>query len=406
MWSMTATYAVIVVASIFVGPEYCAGWKELGADMLDFFSGRLLEGSNAKNDLLIALPESLASLVVDIPIAFMLAFGARAIFRGNGKESSSRPSTKQKQPTDIFKKIFLVITLEEVFARWLFLGILWPWFGGGVAAFYILFLLGNGIWALIHLRNWAEEDPHPTWVLPQFWGGILLTILYVKHGFAVALLAHFAYDCILFCGMAKQKFDPFDLVHVGLGVIYVGLGHLCLSQNPSDALDWFRTRDTIVLEGWGLWDYIILPLILAGWAAIVFGLLGYDQSGSSRSSEENSKRKITVNHPGLFLLIILLVILLAPLVAIGANYAVFWLSTKFTASVPIAAVAAGIFWTFRKHDESLSAMCRTFWASVPLAIVVMCSLQALSLWQGYIFMWSVGILMIPIEVMAQAGRHA
>lgn len=406
---MAATYAVIVVASIVVGPEYFAGWKELGADMLDFFSGffsgRLLDVSNAKNDLLVALPESLAALVIAIPIAAVLGFGARAIFRGrNGRGSLSPSSTQRKKPaTDIFKKFFLLITLEEVFARWLFLGVLWPWLGGGVAAFYILFLLGNGIWALIHLRNWADEDPHPTWVLPQFWGGILLTILYVKHGFAVALLAHFAYDCILFCAMAKQKFDLFDLIHVGLGVIYVGLGHLFLSQEPSDALNWFRTRETIALEGWRLWDYIMLPLILAGWSAIVFGLLGYDQSGTSQSSDNN--RKITVSSPGLFLAIIALFLVLGPLVVIGANYVVFWLSTKFTASVPIAAVAAGIVWTFQKHDESLSAMCRTFWASVPLAIVFMCSLQALTVWQGYIFMWATAVLMAPIEVMAQAARQ-
>jgi len=404
LWSMAATYAVIVVASIFVGPQIFSGWKELGQDMLDFFSGRLLSSSNAKNDLFVALPESLAALVIDIPIAAVLAFGARAIFRGNGKRSSSLPSTeRKKRATDIFKKVFLVITLEEVFARWLFLGVLWPWLGGGVAAFYILFLLGNGIWALIHLRNWADEDPHPTWVLPQFWGGILLTILYVKHGFAVALLAHFAYDCILFCAMAKQKFDLFDLIHVALGVGYVGLGHLFISQNPSDALGWFTTRETIALEGWGLWDYIMLPLILAGWSAIVFGLLGYDQSGTSQSSDNN--RKTTVSSPGLFLAIIALFLVLGPLVVIGANYVVFWLSTKFTASVPIAAMAAGIVWTFQKHDESLSAMCRTFWASVPLAIVFMCSLQALTVWQGYIFMWATAVLMAPIEVMAQAARQ-
>ncbi len=410
MWSMVATYGVVALASVLVGPELCSGWKELFHDIVHFFSGQLLEASNAKDDLWVALPESLAVLVLDVPVAMLLAFAARSIFRGKQGSAASdltkASSEKKRSARDIFKRVFLVIFLEEVFARWLFLGLIWPWVGGGVVAFYILFLVGNGIWALLHLRNWADEDPHPSWVLPQFWGGILLTILYIKHGFVVALLAHFAYDCILFSAMAKQRFDLFDALHIGLGVLYVGLGHMMLSQNPSDALNWFRTRETIALEGWGLWDYTILLLILAGWSAIIFGILGYDQSGAnSDTSDSSSQKQITVHNPLLFLVILLLVVAVLPLALMGANYGVFWLSTKVSASVPLAAVAAGIVWTFRQRDESLSAMCRTFWASVPMSIAIMCALQALSVWQGYIMMWSLGLLMIPLNSFSVVGRH-
>jgi hypothetical protein len=408
-WSRLATYVVVAIASVLIGPELGSGWKELSHDMLHFFNGELLEPSNAKDDLWVALPESLAVLVLDVPVAVFLGLGARAIFRGkrgSARDLTQPSSGKKSSARDIFKRIFIVIFLEEVFARWLFLGLIWPWVGGGVVAFYILFLVGNGIWALVHLYNWTDEGPHPSWTLPQFWGGILLTILYVKHGFVVALLAHFAYNCIFFCSMAKQRFDVFDALHIGLGVLYVGLGHLMLSQNPSDALNWFRTRETIALEGWGLWDYTILPLILAGWSAIIFGILGYDQSGAnSEPSDSSSKKKITVHNPLLFLVILLLAVAVLPLALMGANYGVFWLSTKVSASVPIAAVAAGIVWTFRQKDESLSAMCRTFWSSVPISIAVMCALQALSVWQGYILIWSFGLLMIPISFLSVAGRH-
>jgi hypothetical protein len=53
--------------------------------------------------------------------------------------------------------------LEELLTRWLFLGAIPYVFGlHGPISFYVLFLVGNILWALIHLLNYRDrEDRNP-----------------------------------------------------------------------------------------------------------------------------------------------------------------------------------------------------------------------------------------------------
>ena len=81
-----------------------------------------------------------------------------------------------------FFKFFVLVVIEEFFARWFFLGILTQAsFLSGTFAFYLLFLIGNGIWALMHLNNFKnKEDQHVLRTLPQFVGGIFFTFIFVE----------------------------------------------------------------------------------------------------------------------------------------------------------------------------------------------------------------------------------
>ena len=61
---------------------------------------------------------------------------------------------------NFFFSLFVLVVAEELFARWFFLGVLTRIsFLSSTFMFYILFLIGNGIWSLIHLHNF-EEDRH------------------------------------------------------------------------------------------------------------------------------------------------------------------------------------------------------------------------------------------------------
>ena len=289
---------------------------------------------------------------------------------------------------------------------WLFLGVLWPLFGNGLPALYILFFLGNGLWALAHLYNWWDEDPHPMWVLPQFLGGVLLTVLYLKHGFLVALLVHFAYDCILWCSMKAQKFDFFDVVHIGMGVLYANVGFILLSQPIGELLLWLGEREELALPGWSFRDYFAAVLFLSGVEAVAFGILGYDHIGGSSDSENSDGAKLQLSNTSVLPVLILVpaFMLFIAAIVLVQSYVVYWIGSHLTNSVPYLAILVGLLWVGRQKSLSLSAATRVFWGSLPIASVFILTLQVLPFVKGFGFILLGGLSLFPLYGVAQFAR--
>ncbi|MBI2632823.1 MAG: CPBP family intramembrane metalloprotease, partial [Parcubacteria group bacterium] len=113
-----------------------------------------------------------------------------------------------------FASFFKAVGLEELLARWLFLGLLTriPFLSGTIA-FYGLFLVGNGLWSYIHLSNYKEvSDRKLLRVLPQFVAGIFFAYLFKKYGLFAAVLGHFMSNAILFASHKIQKFNKIDVL--------------------------------------------------------------------------------------------------------------------------------------------------------------------------------------------------
>lgn len=93
-------------------------------------------------------------------------------------------------------KYFLIIIAEEVFARYIFVGLipklwqplLWP-----------SMIVGNAIWAWVHLNNYSNpRDKILPRVFPHFVGGLLLAWVYLKFGLVASITFHLFHNSIAF----------------------------------------------------------------------------------------------------------------------------------------------------------------------------------------------------------------
>jgi hypothetical protein len=107
----------------------------------------------------------------------------------------------QEASSDGTLKAVLMLVGEEVLARWLFLGLFTIWFTGSTA-FYILFFVGNGLWAALHLINFTDADERKLiMVLPQFVLGVVLVVVYVTCGLLAVVLVHLIHNALMLSGL-------------------------------------------------------------------------------------------------------------------------------------------------------------------------------------------------------------
>ena len=164
-----------------------------------FMSGGFREVTSNHTTFLMMFPVILAVIVLELPCTIGAAVLQAKILGKSGKHAFS-DLFKETREGNHFFTFFVIVLLEELFARWFFLGLLTKIpFLSGTVAFYALFLIGNGIWALIHLSNFKEEkDRKILRVLPQFVAGAFFTYVFVKYGLLAAILAHFASNAVVF----------------------------------------------------------------------------------------------------------------------------------------------------------------------------------------------------------------
>lgn len=88
-----------------------------------------------------------------------------------------------------------IACVEEAIARGLFAGAI-----PGVFHGYLIFwaLLGNMIWALLHLANPGIGKPHPLKVLPQFAGGFIYLVGFLLFGLFGAIALHLTHDLLMY----------------------------------------------------------------------------------------------------------------------------------------------------------------------------------------------------------------
>src|ERR1051325_7585458 len=183
--SFIGTYVLILVVGIKAAP---AGL--IMAELGSFFAGGVAGIDRQPVMFLAMLPVLLLIVAVEMPISLGVGIGLQAVF-GKSKHSL-RDHLEEMAGKKIFKSLFVMVLLEELFARGLFLALLTKIpFLAGPAAFYVLMLIGNALWSLAHLSNFKEKaERHPVRVLPQFIGGLFLSYVFVKYGLLASTLAH------------------------------------------------------------------------------------------------------------------------------------------------------------------------------------------------------------------------
>lgn len=345
------------------------------SELAMLLSGKFREIDNSHTAFLMMFPVILAVVVLKLPCNVGAVILQAKILGKSGKHAPS-DFFKEMEEGNHFFTFFVLVLLEELFARWLFLGLLTKIpFLSGTVAFYALFLIGNSIWALIHLSNFKEEkDRKILRVLPQFVGGIFLTYVFVKYGLLAAILTHFASNAVLLATAKFQRINMIDGLIVGHGALCATISYALMEKPLIDILPWFADNPTFRLEGWEFWDYVKVSVFLSGCIVVIFGLLLYDRGGTGKKEASKDIGAMSIARIAGYAVVGILVI-------VGLLYGIYALLGLFIASTPHRVFVVAILYCALLHKStSGSAVARTFWSGLPDAYIMICILQALGFW--------------------------
>lgn len=353
-----------------------------GSEFLTFLSGGVNQIVSNDTMFLMMFPVILAIVVLELPTTIFAGILQAKILGKSGKHALSEMFERLGDGNHFFT-FFVLVLVEELFARWLFLGILTriPFLSGTVA-FYALFLIGNGIWALVHLSNFKESKDRKTLrVLPQFVAGTFFTYIFVKYGLLAVVLTHFASNAVLFAFYKIQRVNLIDALIVGYAALCAGVSYWLIEKPIADILPWFANSPTFILSGWEFWDYPKISVFLSSCFVIIFGLLLYD-----RGVVHQQKKGKEIGLPVYFIGIA---------IVIGLLYGLYTLLGLFITSVPYRILVLAILFTFLQKGASGSAVARSFWTGLPNVYITMCVLQALGFWLAVGYVLAETVIEIP-----------
>jgi len=389
-WSLLGSIAIVWCIAILTGSI-----KLVGQETWLLVSGNV--DQIVKNDS--TFLQMLANIfgVVSIDLIFSGLSIALVIWLvGNVKDHAITNKFKVLKARAFFFKFFILVIIEELFARALFLGLLTkiPAFSGKTA-FYVLFFIGNATWALIHLRNYQREDRKIIRVLPQFLGGIFFTYIYVKYGLFASILTHFASNAVIFSVMKKQEVDQEYIYKTVYNLILVIACYMLMRQPISDIMVWFAEEPQFVISGWKFQDYLFAFIFLESAVRFVFSFLLYDDPGFEGKKEISDKEL----RAGLALT------LAVPPILVAMVFGVYYLAGFATDYVPVRILIACILMAFLNKNVSGSAIARTFWAQLIGFYFIVCVVQALGFWMSVLLMVFYVLSSLPYIVIAYIYRR-
>lgn len=364
-YTMTATWVVLTTFAL---------WQRGFHDLFPLI-GKVLGGQGAgivridgpRPDV---LPVLAAAISIQIPLAFVAlavvnatvgaATGAKVRSAKASVASTIFPAHGEVQSR--FRAVMIVLVIEELWARWLFLGVLGSVLDGTVW-FYLLFLAGNGTWALLHLLNFKDKRHRRQLirVFPQFAGGIVLTAVFAGYGLVAAVMVHVGYDMLLFCMYRSREVHLGRLVIAAYNAVLAAVAWVFLGKPLGDMLQWLRTDTVAALPGWGVADYFWAVLFVCSVLAVVAELLLYDAEPSVSAGLFDTLRATLIVLP-------------------GAN-AAFWLMGFVTdsAGIRILVIAIALLMIF-STSASGSGVARIFWFDIPVLAIELCAVFALASW--------------------------
>lgn len=260
-------------------------YQSIFQDLMNFVSGDLKSVRSGNEETLIsAILNILAIIVITIPISLMSGL----LFNRGAK--SYKIADLEKLMSLGAVVVFLTVFLEEVFARWLWLGVIAKIFPN-TGWFYVCFLLGNGLWAfLMHRSNYADTKERTVLrFVPQFIGGIAFSYVFVRYGFWAALLCHYFYDAVLFATMKKIPVTAMAIVRMAVyGIIAVLLAVLIFINGKSlNDLGVWMSGNIAQIDSYGFLDYLFLLLFVEVLSDLVASILLLDRNQVDDSSLKN-----------------------------------------------------------------------------------------------------------------------
>jgi hypothetical protein len=351
-------FAILIVTALQLD-GYAALWRTITGT----FTGSLLEARVIDHSLLGLLGVLSAAVTFAIPLCVGSGILVDAIY---GSVKSHAVGKMFSGISNHYLLMTATVAAEEVFARLLFLGV--PlWLGDGhlsMGWFWALFLVGNSIWAVIHLSNYKDpKERHLLRVLPQFLGGVVFTVIFIEFGFFGALAVHLAYNNLLFSMMRKGVFNRGELVAILWHSLIAAVSAFFLiyksGKSLLDMTYWLNSDITSYqIPGWSTMDYLWGVLLATSLLFIIGDLLQFDLYCDDYQEHiyDNLLKAVGVI-----------------VFAFGAFIGLQFLGTPFEMRV---AVMALIFMVISR-TASGSGMSRIFWIGIPGLMIQLCATLAL-----------------------------
>ncbi len=173
-----------------------------------------------------------------------------------------------EKETEVNKRFYDAALIEEIFARGIFLGILTMVFTG-TTAFYVLLLLGNGIWSFLHIYNFEEEDRAVLRVVPHFIFGLLISYLFLAFGLGflaliVCTITHYTYNMIVLSVLKLERFSGKNIASMLVNIAIIIIGYYILTQRGVQltAITPWITENTIKPLSLGILDMILAIIVI------------------------------------------------------------------------------------------------------------------------------------------------
>lgn len=377
--SALGTFVLIVLIAMLSG-----AFPLVFGDLSLFVSGDYGQIAANHTTFLLMFPVILAVVALALPCAVLSGI-LQAVVLGYSGKHALREMLDSMGNGNHFFTFFVIVLIEELLARWLFLGLLTqiPALSGTVA-FYTLFFVGNLIWALFHLQNFKDDkDRHMLRVLPQFVGGVFFTYVFVKYGLLATILTHFAFNAVLFAAHKLQRLTVVDLLIMAYAAICAVVSFALMDKPFTDILPWFGENPTFALAGWEFEDYLTFSVFFSSIPMLVFGLLLYDQRESEKADSSTGILDYLFGIP----------------LALGMLYGLFYVLGFIITDVPVRILVLAILFTFAAKGASGSAVSRSFWVALPDLYLTVCIIHALGFWAS---VWWLGLsllIMLPVAIL-------
>lgn len=379
-----ALSALLTYAALFAIALHTKAFDIIKPELAALLSGNFQAIEMSQTSFLMMFPVMLAVVSIELPCNIGAGVFQSIVLGKSGKHAVAEELSNLGEGNHFFS-FFIVCLIEELFARELFLGLLPKLsFLSGPVAFYVLFFIGNSIWALIHLPNYRKEsDRKVLRVLPQFVAGVFFTYIFIKFGLLAAILTHFASNAVIFAFYKTQRIRPADLMIIIYSGICAWATYSLMTKPISDILPWFANNPQFKLVHWEFWDYVKVSIFISAFFKIAFGIMLYDQR-DTESKPEKGKTS-------------LLGFIFGMAIFIGISYVIYALLGFVTDSVPYRILLLAIILTFLQKGSSGSALARTFWVGLPDTYVTICIIQALGFFPA--IGWAVLELLVQIPLI-------
>ncbi len=347
----------------------------------DFFGGRPQGLDGAQVFDLSTLLFIVATLTIMLPAVILTGILLLILFGTHTGHSLDKLFKSGKK--SLFAVILVVVAIEELATRWLFLGAL-TYIFDGVVAYYVLFVVSNVLFAYAHIYNFeSKSDRQLLRVMPQFVAGMFFAITFTKYGLFAAILLHFAFNMALFAVHKKKSLGQKNLYTLVCSVAMLIIGLVLFDQRLTDVLQWLQPNGGFALSGWNFVDYLLLLFVITGATGVLAELLTFDRYDLD----------VTTNVGEL-----VLGTLLVPLLYLG----MLWVTSLVIPNQIIQILVTGLLVLCIVKPQTPSHCSKMFWMDIPELFVLLCAITALGFWQGALL----AVLLGVVNVIQSMGMRS